>query len=195
MDDWDEIKRLREENQRRQRSYDEIRKQRRHRQGTAQAQVLQRERGATERLLTRLNPCQYLDELYKELSPELPDIHVSEWVWKGSSLFCQIKLGQNTRKVHRPGSGTGEPWGVIDYGGYETLTTDVDVNITINPDDVQIGSTIITDPDEHNFRRTLIREVALALQQGFPETYGPPPPPEEQSPPSLVTRFLRWLSS
>ena len=36
-----------------------------------------------------------------------------------------------------------------------------------------------------------------ALQLYDPNTYGspPPPPPEEQSPPSLVTRFLRWLSS
>jgi len=53
--------------------------------------------------------------------------------------------------------------------------------------------------------RSRLKEVfqekaKLALQQFDPYTYGsppppPPPPPEEQSPPSLVTRFLRWLSS
>ena len=186
MDDWGQIKRLREENERR---------QRRQRHNLTQAQVLQRERDATEQLFVHLGPRQYLDELHKELSPELPDIYISEWVWKGSSLFCQIKLGKNTREVHIRGSGTGEPWGVIDYGGHETVTMEVDVIITINPDGAQIGSTIITNPDKHTFKRTLIQEVALALRQGFPETYGPPPPPEDQSPPSLVTRFLRWLSS
>jgi len=45
----------------------------------------------------------------------------------------------------------------------------------------------------------VFKEVAFkALQYGYPDIYGsppPPPPPEEQSPPSLVTRFLRWISS
>ncbi len=186
MNDWSEIKRLREENERRQHGQH---------QNLPQAQVLQRERDATEQLFVHLDPRQYLDELHIELSPELPDIHISEWVWRGSSLFCQIKLGQNTREVHVRGSGIGEPWGVVDFGSHETVTIEVGVVIVINPDGLQIGSTIITDPDKRAFKRTLIQEVASALQRGFPETYGPPSQYTDQSPPSLITRFLRWLSS
>ena len=97
---------------------------------------------------------------------------------------------------------TGGPeWGDVVYH-------DSGIRIIITPDNIRLVGWDGAPFASGSWNQTVdlkstIAEIPLpvfkalameTLQHSAPSIYGPSPP-EEQSPPSLVTRFLRWLSS
>ncbi len=104
--------------------------------------------------------------------------------------------------ILRQWSTGGPEWGDVVYH-------DSGIRIIITPDNIRLVGWDGAPFASGSWNQTVdlkstIAEIPLpvfkalameTLQHCAPGTYGPPPPPEEQSPPSLVTRFLRWLSS
>lgn len=96
---------------------------------------------------------------------------VDGWVVDDRAL---IEVTVSTREVSVSGENTYTQYGGSRFGALET----------------------ITELTPQHLERVLVKVTKQVLCHYKPEIYCPTtPPPEEQSPPSLVTRFLRWLSS
>lgn len=103
-----------------------------------------------------------------------------------------------------------QEWTVVDMD-HISLWNDSGIRIVITPDNVHLYGWrdptngiyfgdwrrhVDLKPTSVGKLQSVFKALAIeTLQHCAPDTYGSPPPPEEQSPPSLVTRFLRWLSS
>ena len=183
MDNWDDLIKAQDEADRR-------RQQQLIRKAREKAIVQQRQANellAAQKLVKQLQIEALVTAFYEAVvQPYHPKTSL-----RTSDTHFEIVLKE---PVEIEGSPLGGEWAGYTFS---KILPGISIAVTTTSEEVFVNGVSVFPLTMSRMKKVFREQAKLALQQFDPYTYGspPPPPPEEQSPPSLVTRFLRWLSS